>query len=111
MLMEIKDSVLIKMNESLNLGGDDILRYQERLFVPDGDDMRTRIDAKAHGSKYSRHLCSTKMYHDHKQIYRWDGMMKDVAEYVAKCPYSLLFWEEHLKPGCLKLIVEISTFM
>ena len=76
--------MLIKMNESLNLGGDDILRYQERLFVPDGDDMRTRIDAKAHGSKYSRHLCSTKMYHDHKQIYWLDGMKNYIEEYVAK---------------------------
>ena len=40
-LMELKDSVLIKMNESFALGGDDILRYQDRLCVRDVDDLGT----------------------------------------------------------------------
>ena len=41
--MELKDSVLIKMNESCALGGDGILMYQDRLCVPDVDDLRTRM--------------------------------------------------------------------
>ncbi|XP_069155019.1 uncharacterized protein [Solanum lycopersicum] len=40
-LMELKDLVLIKMNESFALGGDSILRYQERLCVQDVVDLRT----------------------------------------------------------------------
>ena len=68
-LMELKDSVLMKINESFSLGGDDILRYQDRLCVPDMDDLQTRILAEAHGSKYSIHQGSTKIYHDLKQIY------------------------------------------
>ena len=40
MLMELKDSMLIKMNESVALRGDDILRYQDRMCVPDVDDLR-----------------------------------------------------------------------
>ena len=58
--MELKDSVLLKVNESFALGGDDILRYQDRLCVPDVDDLHTRIVAEAHGSRYSIHLGSTK---------------------------------------------------
>ena len=65
-LMELKDSVLIKMNESFALGGDGILRYEDRLCVLDVDDLWTRIVAEAHGSRYSIHLGSTKMYHDLK---------------------------------------------
>ena len=38
MLMELKDSVLINMNESYALGGDGILWYQDKLCVPDVDD-------------------------------------------------------------------------
>ena len=53
--MELKDSVLIKMNESFALGCDGILRYQDRLCVPDVADLRTRIVAEAHGSRYSWH--------------------------------------------------------
>ena len=58
-LMELKDSVLIKMNQSFILGGDAILRYQDRLCVPDVDDLRTRIIVEAHGSRYSIHPGST----------------------------------------------------
>ena len=31
-----------------------------------------------------KHHGSTKMYHDLKQIYWWDGM-KDIVEYMTKC--------------------------
>ena len=67
-LMELKESVLVKINESLNVGDDGILRYQDKLCVLDVDDLRTRILAKAHGSRNSIHTGSTKMYHDLKKI-------------------------------------------
>ena len=49
-LMELKDSVMLKMNESFTLGGHGILRYHDRFCVPDVDDLRTSIVAEAHGS-------------------------------------------------------------
>ena len=101
MLIEPKDSVLVKMNDSFALGGDDILRYQDRLCVPDVDDLQTRIIAEAHGSIYSIHPGSTKKYHDLKQIYCWDGMKKDIADYVTKCPNCQQVKAEHLKPDGL----------
>ena len=70
--MELKDSVLLKMNESFALGDDGMLRYKDLLCVPDVDDLRTRIVTEAHSSKYFIHPGSTKMYHDLKQIYWWD---------------------------------------
>ena len=63
--------------------------------------LRTKIVAKAHGSKYSIHLGYSKIYHDLKQIYWWDGMKKDVAEYVAKCPNCQQVKAEHLNLGGL----------
>ena len=60
-LMEMKDSVLLKMNESFALGDDGILRYQNRLCVPDVDDLLTKIVTEAHGSRYSIHPGSTKI--------------------------------------------------
>ena len=67
--MELKNSVLLKTNESFALGDDGIIRYQNRLCVPDVDDLWAKIVAEAHGSRYSIHPGSTKMYHDLKQIY------------------------------------------
>ena len=96
MLMELKDSVLIKMNEYFALGGDGILRYHDRLRVSYVDDLRTKIVAEAHGSRYSIHPGSTNMYHELKQIYWWDVMKKDIAEYVAKCFNCQQVKAEHL---------------
>ena len=62
------------------LGGYDILRYKDRLCVPDVDDLRTNIVVEDNGLRYSIHPGSTNMYHDVKQIYWWDGMKKDIAE-------------------------------
>ena len=69
MLIELEDSVLLNMNESFDFGGDNVLRYQDKLCVPDVDDLQTRIFVQAHGSKYSIHIGSTEMYPDLKQIY------------------------------------------
>ena len=61
--------MLVKMNKSLFLGDEDILRYQDRLCVPDVHDLQTRIIAEAHGSGYYIHPGPTKKYHDLKKIY------------------------------------------
>ena len=50
-LMELKESVLGKLNESLSLGEDDVLRYQGRLCVPNVDGLRDWILEEAHGSR------------------------------------------------------------
>ena len=57
--------------------------------------------AEAHSSMYSIHPRSTKMYHDLKQIYWWDGMKKDIVEYVAWCLNCLQVKAEHLNLGGL----------
>ena len=68
-LMELKDSVLSKKNESLSLWEDGVLSYQSRLCVPNINDLRPNIIVEAHSSRYSIHLGSTKIYHDLKEIY------------------------------------------
>ena len=93
--------MLIKMNDSFALGGDGILWYQDRLCVPDVDDLRTRIVAEAHSSRCYIHPRSTKMYHEFKKIYWLDGIKKDIAQYVSKCRNCQQVMVEHLKPAVL----------
>ena len=63
-LIKLKEFVLVKMNETFSLRGDDILRYQDRFCVPDLDALLTTIIVEDHDSRYSIHPGSTKMYHD-----------------------------------------------
>ena len=109
LLMELKDAMLIRINESFAFRGDDIVRYQYRFCVPDMDDLGTKIFAEAYGSRYSIHKGSIKIYHDVKQIYWWDGMMKHIAEYEARCPNCQQVKAEHSKPGGLAMIIEVPT--
>ena len=64
---------------------------------------------KAHNSRYSINQGSTKMYNDLKQIYWSDGMKKDIAEYVAKCPNCQQVKAKHLKPEGLIQIIKVPT--
>ena len=59
-LMELKDSILRKLNESFSLGGDGVLRYQNRFCVPNVDDLKSNILSIAHASKYSIHPGATR---------------------------------------------------
>ena len=56
-----------------------------RLCVPNIDELRKEITEEAHFSAYSIHPSSTKMYHDLKDTYWWNGMKRDIADFVSKC--------------------------
>ena len=74
-----------------------MLRYQGRLCVHDVDGLRDRILEEAPGSRYSIHPGSTKMYNDLREIYWWEGLRRDIAEFVSKCPNC-----EQVKAKCQK---------
>ncbi|XP_069151936.1 uncharacterized protein [Solanum lycopersicum] len=85
-LMDLKEFVLGELNESFSLGGDGVLRYHGGLCVPDVDGLREQILEEVDGYRYSIHLGLTKMYHDLREIYWWEGFKRDIEEFVAKCP-------------------------
>ncbi|XP_070055342.1 uncharacterized protein [Nicotiana tomentosiformis] len=57
-LAHYRDTSPQKENTPFEITGDGVLRYREE----------------------------TKMYHDIRERYLWDGMKKDIAEFVAQCP-------------------------
>ena len=78
-----------------------VLRLGTRLCVPDVDDLRKELLEEAHYSAYSVHPGSTKMYHTLKDTYWWNGMKKDVAEFVTKCLTCQQVKLEHQRPARL----------
>ena len=71
--------------ETFFVDGEGTLWLGTRLCVPDVDELRKDIIEEAHFSAYSIHPSSTKMYHDLKDTYWWNGMKRDIAEFVSKC--------------------------
>ena len=78
-----------------------MLRYQNIVCVPVLDDLRYRVLQEAHGSRYSIHPGSTKIYRDLREVYWWDVLKKDIAEFVLRCHNFKQVKVEHLKTSGL----------
>ena len=109
-LLQLKEVVHKQKVMVFSKGGDGVLRYQDRLCVPNVDNVRERIMAEAHSSRYSIHPGSTKMYHDLKEVYWWSGMKRDIADFVSKCPNCQQVKVEHQRPCGLAQNFEIPEW-
>ena len=81
-----------------NLNDEGILWISGRLCVPDVDNLREEILEEAHFTVYSVHPSATKMYHSIKDLYWWDEIKKDVANFVSKFLTCQQVKAEHQKP-------------
>ena len=84
-LAQYRDAALQKEKTPFKVTPDGVLRYEGRLCVPVTLGLRRQVIREAHSSRYSIHPGSTKMYHDLRCLYWWNGMKKDIAEFVAQC--------------------------
>ena len=63
------------------------------------DNLREEILEEAHFTAYSVHPGAIKMYHIIRDLYWWDRLKKDVADYVSKCLTCQQVKAEHQKPS------------
>ena len=85
-----KDPKLKKIQESIEEGSefsfqDGVLKFRNRLCVPNNRELRRKIMDQGHKSRLSIHPGQTKMYQDLKRSYWWMGMKRDIADYVSRC--------------------------
>jgi len=81
------------------LGDDDILRFQGRVCILEDVVVKRLILEEGHKSRLSLHLGMTKMYQDLKETFWWQGMKKDVAQFVSACLTCQKVKVEHQRPG------------
>ena len=84
--------------------------YQGRLCVPNVYGLRDWILEEAHGSLCFIHPGLTKMYHDLREIYWWEGLKRNIEEFVAKCPNCQQVKAEDQKLGGLLQEIQIPTW-
>jgi hypothetical protein len=75
-----------------------VVRFKDRLCVPDIKSIRELILKEAHETAYSIHPGSEKMYQDLKKRFWWYGMKREVAEYVVVCDSCQRIKAEHQRP-------------
>lgn len=84
-LVELKMLVQENKIEVFSERGYGLLRYQGPLCDTNIDGLMELILSDAHGSLYSIHPGSTKMYCDLKEVYWWNGLKRNIAKYVLEC--------------------------
>ncbi|KAL3523596.1 hypothetical protein ACH5RR_016430 [Cinchona calisaya] len=109
-LMKIKQKVEEGSQQYFHIHDDDSLWMKGRLCVPNDPKLRKSVLEEAHNSKFSIHPGSTKMYRDLKQHFWWNGMKREVAEFVAKCLVCQQVKAEYQRPGGLLKPLDIPMW-
>jgi hypothetical protein len=76
---------MVQKFEGFMVDNDRLLRFNNRIYVPPNDELRSLILNKAHRAVYMDHLGVTKMRADLKPLFYWKGMKEDIVNYVARC--------------------------
>jgi len=76
-----------------------VLRFKGRIYVPNDDEVRRLILEEGHKSRLSLHPSMTKMYQDLKETFLWQGMKKDVAQFVSTYLTCQKAKVEHQRPS------------
>ncbi|KAK1648050.1 hypothetical protein QYE76_065855, partial [Lolium multiflorum] len=79
--------------------GEGSLWFQKRICVPDIAEIKEVILREAHQTPYSIHPGSTKMYMDLKELFWWNNMKREIAQYVAECHTCQRVKAEHQSPA------------
>ena len=80
------------------LRGDGTLVLGNRLCVLDIKELKDEILEEAHSSAYAMHPRSTKLYRTLREHYWWQGMKREIAEFVSRCLICRQVKAEHQKP-------------
>ncbi|CAN6711371.1 unnamed protein product [Malus baccata var. baccata] len=62
-----------------------MLMQENRMYVPNNEELKKEILDEAHCSAYAMHPGGTKMYHTIRPFYYWPGMKREIADYVSRC--------------------------
>ncbi|XP_075082496.1 uncharacterized protein LOC142166856 [Nicotiana tabacum] len=83
-LLKLKEGVLSGKIKNFALDENGVMRLDGHLCVPNVEDLLRAIMVEAHSPRYSILPGSTKMYHDLRDVYWWNNMKRDIADYVSR---------------------------
>jgi len=75
-----------------------VIKFQNRICVPQKKELKERIMAEAYNTKYSIHPGGIKMYRDLRHNFWWNNMKRDIVEYVSKCLTCQRVKAKHERP-------------
>jgi hypothetical protein len=98
---EIRQLIIAGKDPDFHEDTEGVVRFKDRLFVPDIKSIQELILKEAHETAYSIHPGREKMYQDLKKRFWWYGMKREIIEYVARCDSCQRIKAEHQRPAGL----------
>jgi hypothetical protein len=83
------------------LGVDGILLQKNKIFIPNGQNLKRIILHEMHNVPYEGHPRYQKTIAVVKSQYFWPGMKREIAEYIARCMECQKLKAEHRHPAGL----------
>jgi hypothetical protein len=100
-LVKIMDEVQSGKKPMFNISDDGVLKFENRLCVPNDPSIKKDILEEAHCSSYTIHPSSTKMYRDFRETFWWNNMKREIAQFVEQCLTCQQVKVEHQRPSGL----------
>ncbi|XP_073057375.1 uncharacterized protein [Primulina eburnea] len=97
-------------SDKFSVASDGCLCYNGRLVVPNLIDLKESILREAHCSRHSVHPGIRKMYHILKSHYWWEGMKKEISDFVARCLTCQQVKAERMRPGGMLHSLEVPQW-
>jgi hypothetical protein len=80
-----QDTMLVPKSKAFTLGNDKLMRYNNPIYVPPNDELRSLILNQAHRGVYMAHPRVMKMRADLKPLFLWKGMKAYIVNYMVRC--------------------------
>lgn len=98
-LMKIANEVRNGDRTDFSLVVDGTLKFANRLYVPNVDELKMKILDEAHKTTYTIHPGSTNMYKDLRDLYWWNNMKREITNFIYKCLTCQQVKTKHRKPA------------
>lgn len=72
-------------DEDFRVDESGVLKFQNKICVPDVPELKRMIRKQSHKSILSIHPRATKMYRDLKKMFWWSGMKRDISHFFYAC--------------------------
>ena len=86
------------------------MRIENKICVPNDSVLKHEILQEAHQTGYIVHPRGTKMYRDLKEMYWWNNMKREIAQFVAQCLVCQQVKAEHQRPAGLLQPLDIPVW-
>jgi hypothetical protein len=95
---ELQNSTTNSEKPDLSIEKKELLRFKNRLYIPDSTELKLTVLDEVHKKPYSSHPGYQKIVTTLRKLFYWPNMKGKIAEYLARFQYCQQVKAEHQHP-------------